>query len=221
MPRVIVTKGTIIMPLYMTRRSIPSIRVLRLDIKLNARRYGPEVHGRRKMPVIVPMKKAVRKLSEVFLKSLETLFDKGSGICLNLLFNMPSIVPRSPKEIPKKKMKFRTARSPTENPRIVSYREVVDLLKDLDSAGCLTNSSIAIISEPEPETEEALEYGVIANWLSQMGVQFYRIRASGHYYTYQLKKILSFIKPKKKIEVIHTVKPDLFNRLIKSITYIS
>ena len=103
----------------MTRRNIPFIRVFRLDIKLNAMRYGPEVHGRRKRPVTTPMKKAVRNLSEVFLKSLETLFDRESGICLNFLFRMPSTVSRIPKEIPKTpKMNVKTARRPTEKPRI-------------------------------------------------------------------------------------------------------
>ncbi|MBO3754614.1 MAG: hypothetical protein FGF53_07060 [Candidatus Brockarchaeota archaeon] len=58
--------------------------------------------------------------------------------------------------------------------------------------------------------EEASEYEVIANWFSRMGVEFYTIRASGHYYPYQLKTILKTIKPKKKIQVIHTEKPELF-----------
>ena len=99
---------------------------------------------------------------------------------------------------------------------LVSYREVVDFLKDLSSAGKLTDS-IAIISEPEPQVEEASEYDIIANWLSRIGIQAYRIRASGHYYPYQLKTILNTIKPRKRIEVIHTEKSSFFHRITDKI----
>jgi len=58
---------------------------------------------------------------------------------------------------------------------------------------------------------------VIANWLSKIGIQFYRIRASGHYYPYQLKMILNIINPKKKTEAIHTEKPKLFYSLSNSL----
>ncbi|MEM0328484.1 MAG: hypothetical protein QXN53_07935 [Thermoproteota archaeon] len=94
---------------------------------------------------------------------------------------------------------------------LVSYREAVDLVKELASAGKLSKDSVFIVSEPEPQVEEASEYEVIANWFSRMGIEFYTIRASGHYYPYQLKTILKTIKPKKKIQVIHTEKPELFN----------
>ncbi|MBO3840368.1 MAG: hypothetical protein QXG66_05020 [Candidatus Bathyarchaeia archaeon] len=96
---------------------------------------------------------------------------------------------------------------------LVSYREAIDLVKELASAGKLSNDSVFIMSEPEPQVEEASEYEVIANWFSRMGVEFYTIRASGHYYPYQLKTILKTIKP-KKVQVIHTEKPELFNILI-------
>jgi len=60
-----------------------------------------------------------------------------------------------------------------------------------------TVSNFRSIGEPEPQVEEASKYGVIANWLSRIGIQAYRIRVSGHYYPYQLKTILGTIKPKK------------------------
>jgi ribonuclease J len=47
-----------------------------------------------------------------------------------------------------------------------------------------------------------------------MGVEFYRIRVSGHYYPYQLKAILKAVKPRKRIQVVHTENPGLFNLLI-------
>lgn len=98
---------------------------------------------------------------------------------------------------------------------LAPYWEVVDFLKNLSLTTGLTGYPVAIVSEPEPEIEEASEYEVIANWLSSMGVQYYRIRASGHYYPYQLKSLLSIVKPKRKVEVIHTLRPELLHALIE------
>jgi len=47
-----------------------------------------------------------------------------------------------------------------------------------------------IISESKPKVAETSEYNVIANWLSIMGVNTYRVRVSEHYYPYQLKSIV-------------------------------
>ena len=97
---------------------------------------------------------------------------------------------------------------------LVSYREVVDLLRDIAvTRPSLFKDTVAVISEPEPEGEEAIEYSVLANWFSKIGVQHYVIRASGHYYPYELKKILTEIRPKNVIP-IHTEKPRLFGRII-------
>lgn len=98
---------------------------------------------------------------------------------------------------------------------LASYREVVDFLKDLSSVNDIARNSVAIMSEPEPEIEEASEYNVIANWLSRMGVQFYRIRVSGHYYPYQLKTIMQTIRPKEVIP-IHTLYPEY---LLSKVSY--
>lgn len=100
---------------------------------------------------------------------------------------------------------------------LVSYREIVDLIKDLNITGSLSEDCLAIISEPEPQIEEGSEYTVIANWFSMMGVESYRIRASGHYYQYQLKTILDKVKPKKGIKLIHTEKPKLFLKTLREI----
>jgi ribonuclease J len=40
-----------------------------------------------------------------------------------------------------------------------------------------------------------------------MGIESYRIRASGHYYKYQIKTILEKVKPRKSVKMIHTEKP--------------
>jgi len=49
-----------------------------------------------------------------------------------------------------------------------------------------------------------------------LGVQHYTIRASGHYYPYELKSILAKIKPQKVIS-IHTEAPKLFNRTLNEL----
>jgi len=100
---------------------------------------------------------------------------------------------------------------------LVSYREIIELIKDLNMTGTLSKDCLSIISEPEPQMEEGSEYHVVANWLSLMGIESYRIRASGHYYQYQLETILTKIKPRKNIKIIHTEKPELFQQMLKRI----
>jgi ribonuclease J len=94
---------------------------------------------------------------------------------------------------------------------------VIDLIRDLATTvrGMLRNA-VAIISEPEPELEESTEYQVIANWFIKLGIQHYRIRVSGHYYPYELRDILSKIKPKKVLP-IHTQNSKILSRLITQI----
>jgi len=93
---------------------------------------------------------------------------------------------------------------------LASYRDVIDLVRDMATAGKGSLSkAVAIISEPEPEVEEATEYRVIANWFKRLGIQHYMIRSSGHYYPYELKEILAKVKP-KRILPIHTQNPSIF-----------
>jgi len=100
---------------------------------------------------------------------------------------------------------------------LVSYREIIDLIRDLNLNESLAKDCLAIISESEPQIEEGTDYSVIANWFSMLGIESYRIRASGHYYQYQLKAILDKIKPKKSVRTIHTEKPKLFMILLRRI----
>ena len=100
---------------------------------------------------------------------------------------------------------------------LVSYREAVDLLRDIASTEpTLLKDATAVISESEPKREEAVEYSVFSNWFLMLGVQHYTIRASGHYYPYELKSILAKIKPQKVIS-IHTEAPKLFNRTLNEL----
>jgi len=71
--------------------------------------------------------------------------------------------------------------------------------------GSLSKDCLAII-QSKNQIEESSEYTVIANWFSTMGIESYRIRASGHYYQYQLKTILDKVKPRKGVKIIHTEK---------------
>ncbi len=100
---------------------------------------------------------------------------------------------------------------------LVSYKEIIDLIRDLYLSGSLSKDCLAIISEPEPQIEEGSEYRVIANWFFIMGIESYRIRVSGHYYQYQLKTILDKIKPQKDVKIVHTEKPELFLKLLNKI----
>jgi len=99
---------------------------------------------------------------------------------------------------------------------LVSYSEVVDFLKDLKITKALPDA-VAILSEPEPQIEEASEYDVIGNWLAKMGIQRYWVRTSGHYYPYQLKRILKTIKPRRNIKIIHTQDREFFQRILNNI----
>ena len=89
----------------------------------------------------------------------------------------------------------------------VSYRKVIEFLKDISSIRHDSRDFTAIISEPEPQVEEASEYNIVANWFLKMGIQSYRIRVSGHYYPYQLERIIKAINP-KRILPIHTLYPE-------------
>ena len=93
---------------------------------------------------------------------------------------------------------------------VASYRNVIDLLRGME-ADALKDATV-IISEPEPTSEEQAEYDVIANWMTHLNVQSYRIRVSGHYYPYQLKTILETLNP-KEVKTIHTEKPELLQHL--------
>ena len=96
---------------------------------------------------------------------------------------------------------------------LTSYRDIIDILRDLRSRDSLKGQPVAILSEPEPEREEHIDYGAFANWLQRLAIQTYRIRASGHYYSYQLSEIIKIIKP-KETKPIHTSRPNLLARMI-------
>ena len=98
---------------------------------------------------------------------------------------------------------------------LTSHHDAIDLLRETEP-DTLKNMAV-ILSEPEPASEELTEYDVVANWMAHLNVQSYRIRASGHYYPYQLKTILETLKP-KEVKTIHTEKPELLQHLTKHLS---
>lgn len=101
---------------------------------------------------------------------------------------------------------------------LVSYSEVVNLVRDMKFEGSLSDNSVALISEPEPQVEEGSDYSVVINWLARFGIEYYRSRASGHYYQYQLREVLDIVKPRKRVMPIHTGRAELFAALLNKLT---
>ncbi|RLF01559.1 MAG: hypothetical protein DRJ59_05810, partial [Thermoprotei archaeon] len=95
---------------------------------------------------------------------------------------------------------------------LTSYYDIVDIIRFIRSYRSRLIDLAAIVSEPEPQGEELIEYDVIVGWLQLFGLQPYRIRASGHYYPYELKTVLDAIKPKNIIP-IHTERPEILHIL--------
>jgi len=77
-------------------------------------------------------------------------------------------------------------------------------MRDLAAEGALPADSAAILSEPEPQIEEAQKYDIMLNWFNRLGAQAYPMRVSGHYYPHQLREIINTIRP-KSVEVVHTM----------------
>ena len=77
----------------------------------------------------------------------------------------------------------------------------------------LPRDAIAVLTTPEPwEAELEVEEETLTYWLYTLGIQVYRIKLSGHYYPYELKRLLGIIKPKKLLP-IHTKHPGLVLKL--------
>ncbi|MDH5462296.1 MAG: hypothetical protein OEX09_08770 [Candidatus Bathyarchaeota archaeon] len=103
-----------------------------------------------------------------------------------------------------------------EEPSILlaSYYEIVDLCRKIDKTALSEKTIASVITEPEPSTEEMVEYEVINRWLLRSGIQPYRLRVSGHYYPFEIGKILKTIKP-KHVTPIHTEHPELMKTYLK------
>jgi ribonuclease J len=97
---------------------------------------------------------------------------------------------------------------------IASYYEIVDLCRKISKTEIGEKAIASIITEPEPSTEEMVEYEVVNRWLLRTGIQPYRLRVSGHYYPFEIDKILKTIKPKSVIPV-HTERPELMKTFLQ------
>jgi ribonuclease J len=97
---------------------------------------------------------------------------------------------------------------------IASYYEIVDLCRKISKTEIGEKAVASIITEPEPSTEEMVEYEVVNRWLLRTGIQPYRLRVSGHYYPFEIGKMLKTIKPKSVIPV-HTERPELMKTFLQ------
>jgi mRNA degradation ribonuclease J1/J2 len=91
---------------------------------------------------------------------------------------------------------------------ILSYFEIFELIRKLDSTEITSKRITSILTEPESGKEEIFEYSIMSRWLSLYGIHPYRIRVSGHYYPFELGEILRACKFKKLIP-IHTEHPEI------------
>lgn len=106
-----------------------------------------------------------------------------------------------------------------EEPSILlaSYYEVIDLCRKIGKTATSEKNIAGIITEPEPSTEEMVEYEVVNRWLLRSGIQPYRLRVSGHYYPFEIGEIIRTLKPKQIIPV-HTENPELMRIFYKKAT---
>lgn len=84
---------------------------------------------------------------------------------------------------------------------LIQYRDVFELLRNSNFNVPNTPNLTAILAESEPGKEEGSEYSIISNWFLKYGIQYYKIRSSGHYYPYALKYILQKIRAKNIIPI--------------------
>ena len=95
---------------------------------------------------------------------------------------------------------------------IITDYESIDIARLL--LRCNTPKPVAaIIVSSEPTTEEySIEMKKQLEWFRLARIQPYRLRVSGHYYPYELVKILEVLKPKRVVP-IHTKYPEFITTL--------
>ena len=95
---------------------------------------------------------------------------------------------------------------------VVSTRSLVDDLRELELLDLLRTGLVGI-TESEPADEEGvLFFDKVLRWLGLFGLTPVRIRVSGHIHPYELKKVLSIIKPRRVIPV-HTRHPEVLRQI--------
>ena len=93
---------------------------------------------------------------------------------------------------------------------IVTDFESVDIVRAIREYS-LAKSVSAVLVVSEPHTEEySIELKKQIAWFRKAGIQPYRVRVSGHYYPYEIRRILGTIKPKRVVPV-HTMQPEIIS----------
>jgi len=82
----------------------------------------------------------------------------------------------------------------------------------------IIKGSVVISLSTESKAESGEDESVEDNWYKALGFITYRLRISGHYYPYELRIILEYIKPKKVIP-IHTDVPLTMCEYINKLGY--
>jgi ribonuclease J len=82
----------------------------------------------------------------------------------------------------------------------------------------IIKGSVVISLSTENKAESGEDESVEDNWYKALGFITYRLRISGHYYPYELRTILEYIKPKKVIP-IHTDAPLTMCEYINKLGY--
>ncbi|MEZ0346050.1 MAG: hypothetical protein ABWK01_05835 [Infirmifilum sp.] len=100
-------------------------------------------------------------------------------------------------------------RSPADYAVIADLFELIDFAR---SSEIELRGGHALLLTSEVEAEEGLEEAVAVGWLRRLGLQPYRLRVSGHYYPYELSKLLKLVRPRRVIPV-HTEAPDMLIEL--------
>jgi ribonuclease J len=86
-------------------------------------------------------------------------------------------------------------------------KEIVNTLRALPKSSRENIVGGTVISMLSEEPEEGSEESISDVWIRKLGLSMLKLRMSGHYYPYQLDKILDTIKPKTIIPV-HTEVPE-------------
>ena len=99
---------------------------------------------------------------------------------------------------------------------IITEYETIDIARLL--LGYTTSKPVAtIIASSEPATEEySIEMKKQLEWFRLTRIQPYRLRVSGHYYPYELVKLLKLLKPRRIIP-IHTKYPEFITTLFHNL----
>ncbi|WP_155864198.1 MBL fold metallo-hydrolase [Acidianus infernus] len=111
--------------------------------------------------------------------------------------------------------KEEVVKSPKDYVIFTAKGNLINLGRDLGDA---SKGSVIISTSTESKNETGEDESVEDNWYRMLGFITYRLRLSGHYYPYELKRILDTVKPKEVIP-IHTEATDVMCDYVNKLGY--